>query len=233
MGTRRSNHVTSNIRFLTEEENSELFIRINADNSKYSLRNRAIFHLAKYCALRASEVGLITLNDYNPLTGTVHCHRLKGSKDNTLKIVDPYILSIMNQYYYSTLRQALALKAFCKGKDKYLFISQKGGPISRKMLDAIMKKYCSRTAIPYDKHHFHVLKHTRAMELIDYPEFKLNDVQWWLGHKNISNTMLYLEFTAGAMKHLFEALSLHENKEYENYAHKKTEANNYSGTRNL
>ena len=94
---------TSNIRFLTDLEKVELFYQINSDCTKYALRNKAIFYIAKYCALRASEVGLITLNDYNPFTGTIHCHRLKGSKDNTLRIVDPYILTIINQYYYSSL----------------------------------------------------------------------------------------------------------------------------------
>lgn len=209
---------TSNIRFLTEVEKSELFYQINSDHTKYALRNKAIFYIAKYCALRASEVGLITLNDYNPITGTIHCHRLKGSKDNTLRIVDPYILAIINQYYFSNLRQSLATKT-CNGRSEYLFISQKGRPIGRKMLDVIMKRYCRKTAIPLDKRHFHVLKHTRAMELIKYGEFKLSDIQWWLGHKNISNTMIYLEYTADAMNHLFEALSKYENnKEYEHYA---------------
>lgn len=209
---------TSNIRFLTDLEKVELFYQINSDCTKYALRNKAIFYIAKYCALRASEVGLITLNDYNPFTGTIHCHRLKGSKDNTLRIVDPYILTIINQYYYSSLRETLAIKA--NAKNEYLFVSQKGKPISRKMLDVIMKRYCKKTTIPSDKRHFHVLKHTRAMELIKYGEFKLNDIQWWLGHKNISNTMIYLEFTADAMNHLFEALGKYENnKECENYAH--------------
>lgn len=205
--SRKQLNSTSNIKFLTNEEKIEFYHRVISDTSRYAARNLAIFNLAKYCALRASEIGLIKIGDYNPYKGTIYCRRLKGSISNTLKIVNPSVVQALNNYYFMRLE-------FYNGKKENvqncLFISQKGVPLSRKMLDVLMKSYCKNTNIPQDKRHFHVLKHTRAIELIEYPNTKLTDVQWWLGHKSINSTMIYLSFTSQAMQQLFEYLTQEE-----------------------
>lgn len=193
----------SNIKFLLREETEILFEKIDRDTSIYRTRNRAIFYVAKYCALRASEVGLINIHDYNPVNGSLFCRRLKGSRNNTLMIIDDTVKQNLNAHYYEMCETYI---------DGPLFRSQKGNPINRKTLDFLMKSYCENTIIPCDKRHFHTLKHTRAMELIEYPGIKLTDIQWWLGHKNIANTMKYLDYTSAAMKELFDYLSLVEGK---------------------
>lgn len=190
---------TSNIKFLTPIECTELFETINQDTGRHAIRNIAIFHTAKYCGLRVSEIPLIKISDYDVINKTLYLRRLKGSRSNTLKIVDPICLQYFEEYYWMR-------KSITTLETNTLFISQKGAPISRKTLDSIMKNYCAVTSIPRDKQHFHVLKHTRAMELIEYSAVELRDLQWWLGHKNIQNTMLYLEYTATTMLALFDKL---------------------------
>ena len=69
-----------------------------------------------------------------------------------------------------------------------------------------MKFYCSFTSISPDKHHFHTLKHTRAMQMIATPGVNLRDVQWWLGHKYIANTMIYLNYSVEAQAELYKKL---------------------------
>lgn len=193
---------TSNIKFLSIAEKKELYNAIDRDQGVHAMRNQAMFHIAKYCAMRASEVGLLEMSDYDCVSKSLHIRRLKGSRSNTLKIVDPFALNSFEQYYWQ--RKSLALNT------SKLFTSQLGLPISRKTLDFIMKKYCAHTNIPDDKWHFHVLKHTRAMELIEYPSIELRDVQWWLGHKNIQNTMLYLDYSVTTMALLFDKIKLEE-----------------------
>ena len=61
------------IKFLTEDELARLFSVI------HSVRDRAIFQLAYRAGLRASEVGLLQLRDYDPKTDRIIIHRLKGS----------------------------------------------------------------------------------------------------------------------------------------------------------
>lgn len=194
------------IKYLRVHETKQLFDVVNQDVSRHSIRNKAIFYLTKYCALRVSEVSMITISDYNSWFGEIYCRREKGSLNNTIKIIDRDVKNILEDYY----RQRISMDT----DSKYLFISQRGTPISRKTLDWLIKKMCSQTSIPSDKWHFHVLRHTRAVELAD-AGLDIKEVQWWLGHKNIANTMIYMQFTTRQQDLLYKKLLVDMNQEYE------------------
>ncbi len=68
--------------FLTEEELEKLF----AVAKKRSARDHAIFRVAFCKALRASEVGMLQLSDYDSRANTLQVHRLKGSNSGTLPL---------------------------------------------------------------------------------------------------------------------------------------------------
>ncbi len=92
-----------------------------------------------------------------------------------------------------------ALKAYFKTRSDslpYLFPSRKGSPISRAMLDVLIKSYGEKAQLPEDKRHFHVLKHSIATHLLDKGA-ELRFVQDWLGHANIQNTVIYAQISAG------------------------------------
>src|SRR2546422_9484149 len=61
------------IKYLSEDELARLFSVI------HSIRDRAIFRLAYHAGLRASEIGLLQLRDYDPKADKIFVHRLKGS----------------------------------------------------------------------------------------------------------------------------------------------------------
>jgi integrase/recombinase XerD len=75
-----------------------------------------------------------------------------------------------------------------------VFPSKKRGPISRKMLDVLMKKYGAAARIPPSMRHFHVLKHTCATHLLERG-YGVEQVQDWIGHANVQNTMIYAKIT--------------------------------------
>jgi len=52
------------VKYFTQVEMKKVFRFIEKDSSIHSLRNLTIFRVAYRCALRASEVGLIHLEDY-------------------------------------------------------------------------------------------------------------------------------------------------------------------------
>lgn len=197
-------HPITQIKFLSPEETSTLFRVIACDTSAHALRNKAIFSVAKYCALRASEIGMIQMTDYSIVTHCIYCKRLKGSLSNTIKIVDPVVIDYLDAYYHERLKTA--------SHTPFLFLSQKGSPINRRTLDDMIKKYGVIANLDITKRHFHVLKHTRAMELIEYSGVELRDIQWWLGHKSIDNTMIYLAYTSKAQEKLFERIAEIEGK---------------------
>ncbi len=89
--------------------------------------------------------------------------------------------------------EARVLRAWLKSRETdspILFPSRRGLPISRQMLDVLTKTYAEEAAIPKDKRHFHVLKHSIATHLLEAGA-DLRFVQDWLGHANIQNTVIY------------------------------------------
>jgi site-specific recombinase XerD len=183
----------ADIKYFTNKELKAFFKAIEKDNSKYRVRNECIFKLAYYCALRVSEVALIQVDDFNNSRNEIYCRRLKGSLNNTIRIVDPDILRSVKRYLRTINHDTM-------------FISQKGLPISRKTLDKLMKKYCEIAKIKdKDKWHFHTLKHTRAVDLAEIG-LDLKEIQYWLGHKEISNTQIYFQFTSSQYETLYKKL---------------------------
>ena len=160
------------IKFLTLDETRRLFAGISEK------RDKAIFLLAYRHGLRASEVGLLRVSDLDLKRLRVMLHRLKGS---------------LSGEHPLQADEARALKAWLKSRDTdspILFPSRRGLPISRQMLDVLMKGYAEEASIPKGKRHFHVLKHSIATHLLDAGA-ELRFVQDWLGHSNIQNTVIY------------------------------------------
>src|ERR1700759_3618247 len=160
------------IKFLTLDETRRLFKAISGK------RDKALFLLAYRHGPRASEIGLLRVSDLDLKRLRVILHRLKGS---------------LSGEHPLQADEARALKAWLKGRDTdspILFPSRRGLPISRQMLDVLMKSYGEEAAIPTDKRHFHVLKHSIATHLLEAGA-ELRFVQDWLGHSNIHKTVIY------------------------------------------
>jgi integrase len=163
---------TETIKFLTLDEIRRLFAWIT------DKRDKAIFMIAYRHGLRASEIGLLRVSDLDLKRLRIMLHRLKGS---------------LSGEHPLQADEARALKAWLKsrGSDSpILFPSRRGLPISRQMLDVLMKEYGELAAIPIEKRHFHVLKHSIATHLLDAGA-GLRFLQDWLGHSNIQNTVIY------------------------------------------
>lgn len=205
------------IKYLDTAELSRLFNAIKADQTKHRIRNEAIFRLAEYCALRISEVGLIDIQDYNPINHNIYCRRLKNSNANTIKILDTEVIRALEDYL---LIRDLYYPKISQTGTTALFVSQHGKPISPKLLDKLMRQYAKTACLPKDKQHFHVLKHTRAVELGD-AGVEIKDIQWWLGHRSINNTLIYAQFTTTQQQTLYKYL---EERIY-HYATAKNEEN--------
>lgn len=186
------------IKYFTQPELKKLFMIIEKSNKKYSLRDLLIFRLAYRCGLRATEIGLITLQNYNKNTQELYCKRLKGSLSNTIRL-DEKTNKLINKF----------IREFGPFEDTdILFKSQKGGPISRKTLDMSIKKYCFVAKLhDSTKWHFHTLKHSCAVHLAE-SGLDLKEIQNWLGHKSINNTMVYFRFTTIQQQAMYKKLEL-------------------------
>ena len=176
----RTRTVERTIHFLTQDELRRLFKVIR------SKRDRAIFLVAYRHGLRASEVGLLQRADVDPKQGRVSIHRLKGS----LSAVYP-----MQPDVLKAIRSYLRTRA---DESPYLFISNRGVPISRYMLHHLMQTYGEVAGLPVEKRKFHCLKHSIATHLLDAGG-DLAFVKDWLGHANIQNTTIYARLTTATL----------------------------------
>ena len=174
--------------YLTPEE---LLAVLKAAKER-SARNWAMILLAYRHGLRASEVCGLRQGDVDLKEGTVSIARLKGS----LKTVQP----LYPHRGQPLLDEPAALRAWMRerpndGSD-YLFVSQKGGKLDRTQFFRVFQKIAEAAAIPADKRHPHVLKHSLASHLVA-GNVNLALVRQALGHRSINSTMQYVGTTDG------------------------------------
>jgi integrase/recombinase XerD len=173
--------------YLTQEEIDRLFLVIEAP------RDRAIFRLAYHAGLRASEVGLLEMRDYDEKTDRIKVHRLKGSNSGD---------------HHLCREEQRALRAWLKirgPRPGIIFPSRNHQAINRRTLDALIKKYGALAQLPEKCRHFHVLKHSCATHLLA-KGFHVEQVQDWIGHANIQNTMIYAHITNSRRTEMAEQL---------------------------
>jgi Site-specific recombinase XerD len=186
----------SKIKYLTQHEARALFNAIENTYTSHSIRDLVIFRIAYRCGLRASEISLIKIQDYNTEKGELYCKRLKGSSNNTLRL-DSKTKLLLDKYI---------TEKNITSTSQILFTSQKNNPISRQSLDYLMKKYCSIAGIEdKSKYHFHAIKHTTAVHLAE-SDMDIKELQWWLGHKAVTNTEIYFQFTTKQQARMYAKL---------------------------
>lgn len=181
------------ITYYTNDELRQLFKSISSLNKRDRIRDEALIKVAYYCGLRISEIGLIEITSFNNQTNELYCKRLKGSNSNTIKIQNTDVLRSLKRH----LRNLNI-------KQGYLFCSNQGKPISRSTIHNLFKEYCNHANLER-KSNFHVLKHTRAVDLAQ-AGMDIKEIQYWLGHKNIENTLIYFKFTYKQYEYMYKKL---------------------------
>jgi type 1 fimbriae regulatory protein FimB len=170
-------------------EPSEL-IRLLEVARKHSVRDWAML-LVGYChGLRATEICNLKLSDVDLRAGSIRCRRLKGSLES-VQALSPHRGNPL-------LDEIKALKAWLKvRKDDgsgYLFLSSKGGAISRVQFFRLFRRYSEAAGLPPAKRHPHCLKHSMVSHMIEADQ-NLAKVQLAAGHRSIASTMRYVSIS--------------------------------------
>jgi type 1 fimbriae regulatory protein FimB len=183
---------TDTIKFFTLDELARLLAAARANR-----RNRALLLIAYRHGLRASEVGLLRVDDVDFCALRIRLHRLKGSRSGVHPLQPD---------------EAKALRAYLRTRadapSPILFPSNRGDPIARRTLDWLIKRYGAAAGLPEGKRHFHCLKHSIATHLLDAGA-DLRFVQDWLGHSNIQNTVVYTFLSARGREAAARQVFLH------------------------
>lgn len=86
------------LKYLTQEELKRFFGAIEKTGGKFRLRDLTAFQIIYYCGLRASELQFITIDSYKPDSKEIHIKRLKGSMNNTIRIIHDDKVRLLNRY---------------------------------------------------------------------------------------------------------------------------------------
>ncbi len=175
---------------LSISEVSKLF-EIPDKNSKYGLRDLAIFELLYGAGLRVSELTTMKILSFNSDIGYVRVIG-KGNKERIVPIGKVAIIVIKE--YLSKSRPEILQKA----ESDYLFISRLKKPLSRLSVWKIIKKYALQSGLKKNIYP-HIFRHSFATHLIENGA-DLRSVQEMLGHADISTTQIYTHISRDYLK---------------------------------
>ena len=180
---------TSDMQFLTKGELKALLDRVKMK----SPRDYAMVLLAYRHGMRASEICNITVHNLDLEAGNIRCQRGKGSISNWQQLSADEIKAVK-----TWLRKRPKVDTDC------LFVSNRGTPMSRCQFFRLFKDHAHAVGIPEEKQHPHVLKHSLGTHLAN-AGMPVQVIQARLGHRNIQNTMVYLQVSSGYVDKAFEA----------------------------
>ncbi len=173
-------------KYLTEQELKQLLAVIK------SPRDRAIFTLAYWRGLRASEIGRIPWNDWDQKKKKLYIFRLKSSLagEFPLSPQETKALTAWKEIRGNgpgpmfPSRESSSFVAADKGK--------RSAGIGRGMIHILFREYAIEAGLPEHLRHAHSLKHSLGTHLIAKGA-SLYDVKDWLGHRDIRSTMVYAQ----------------------------------------
>ncbi len=175
--------------FLTFNQVMDLLEQFNLDDI-VALRNRCMIEMMYACGLRVSEVATLKVEniDFNQ-----HILKVigKGNKERIIPFY-PALAKRLNSY----LSEARAV--WIKDEHTYLFVSQKGNPITPRAIQLILKEASINAQLMLQVHP-HMLRHSFATHLLDNGA-DLRMVQELLGHENLSSTQIYTHVTLDRLK---------------------------------
>jgi integrase/recombinase XerD len=169
---------------LSPRQMKDLLEAPHPDLGRLWLRDKAMLELMYAAGLRASEVGALRFNDYNPTLGVLLVTG-KGSKQRLVPIGKP--AQKWTNRFVDELRPEL--QQFGDQRDEgRLLLSNTGRPLERVAVWQIVRRCALRAGLP--KAHPHMLRHSFATHLLAGGA-DLRVVQELLGHSDIATTQIY------------------------------------------
>lgn len=166
---------------LSQEDMSKILMAPD-DKTPQAVRDRSMFELLYATGMRVSEIIQLKLNQIELESGFCIVHG-KGDKSRLVPIGDA--AKDMIEDYLDTARLSL-LRA---GKSDYVFLSNRGEPMTRQAFWARVKKWAKVAGVGKGVSP-HVFRHSFATHLLNHGA-DLRAVQAMLGHSDISTTEVY------------------------------------------
>ncbi len=176
-----------------EPEEVERLLAATGISTPEAMRNHAMFELMYATGLRVSELVGLEVYRVDLEMGCVTVMG-KGSKERVVPMGIPSARAVMQ--YLESVRPLLLRRARCEA----LFVTRRGGPMTRQAFWKIVKKTALRAGIGKEISP-HTLRHSFATHLVQN-DADLRAVQIMLGHADISTTEIYTHVARRRLKQL-------------------------------
>jgi type 1 fimbriae regulatory protein FimB len=172
-------------KYLTQNEIDRLLEASRSGN--FPKRDECFIQMCFIHGFRVSELCTLKFSDINLTDKVVHVNRLKSG----LKTTHPLLSSEI-----ALLKAWLEERVSWRGcESPWIFLSQKGGPLSRQQVHKMLKKFGALASIAVSLNP-HMLRHSCGYALANRgTDTRL--IQDYLGHKNIQHTVLYTSSNHG------------------------------------
>ena len=163
-------------------------------DSPLGLRDRAMLETLYATGLRVSELVNLKLHEVGFNEGVLRAIG-KGNKERLVPLGEQAI-DWLTRYLNETRMEII------KGQQSdALFITARGGPMTRQAFWQLIKRYALIAGIPPERLSPHVLRHAFATHLLNHGA-DLRVVQLLLGHADISTTQIYTHVARERLKSL-------------------------------
>jgi integrase/recombinase XerD len=176
------------------EEQVERLLQVPDAGSAAGLRDRAMLETLYATGLRVSELVGLTLTQLSLGQGLVRVVG-KGDKERLVPLGEEAIAWLRR--YLDEARPQLTRRR----STDVLFVSPRGGALTRQAFWYAIKRYAQRADISVKKLSPHTLRHAFATHLLNHGA-DLRVVQMLLGHADLSTTQIYTHVARARLKEL-------------------------------
>jgi site-specific recombinase XerD len=170
--------------YLTPDE-VERLMDAARETGRYGHRDKTLTLIAYRHALRVSELIALRWDMVDLKKGLLHVSRLKNGIDSVHPIRGPELRALRKllREYPDTA---------------YLFITERGGPMTDSNVRKMIKRAGENADIGFPIHP-HMLRHSAGYKLANDGQ-DIRAIQHYMGHKNIQHTVRYTELTPARFK---------------------------------
>lgn len=165
--------------YLKEDEVNEL-MAVARRRGRYGHRDATMILIAYRHGLRVAELCALRWDQLDLKQGLLHVRRIKNGIDSVHPLRAPELRALRKLQRES-------------GPSPYLFLTERGGPVSATGFRKTLSRIGEASSIGFPVHP-HMLRHACGFKLAN-DGHDTRAIQYYLGHKNIQHTVRYTELT--------------------------------------